>query len=471
MPRRLLDSPWTLPALCCLVAAIFRFYDLSQASLWRDEIYSIGESEVLSHILVRKGNGFGYFFLLHLIRGLFGTTPISLRVLSAVAGTAAAGVAWAIALQVTGRRTAALVAALGIALLPLHILLSREARMYSLWTLTLWTSYLCLLQLDSRRRATAFWGAILALIAAFSFHNFTLIYVPALFLAWWVYPHSPDYRRQKMLDGAWLAAATLAIGGALALRLALQVPSLMAFLKSLATQPLWAQSMGFFESLLQLSFFPTGSRALAALSFAGAAALLLCFWGVAVLQSIKLIGRQKAFSISIAFLLPLLLFALFPIRHYPRLLLPCALYLILPFAFWASQIKRGPYLSGLGLLILGGLFAQAWKTVGVDREPWKKLCDEIASVSTEHTVIAAWPSQTFNSFAYCYRGKGELIKLPDLLEHPSGFEKKEVWILFFPTLTKASNLAQTETLEMLWRLRRASSPVPELRVLAPAVTP
>jgi uncharacterized membrane protein len=471
MPRRLLDSPWTLPALCCLVAAILRFYDLGQASLWRDEIYSIGESESLSHVLVRKGNGFGYFFLLHLMRSLFGTTPISLRILSAVAGTAAAAVAWAIALHVTGRRTAALVAAMGIALLPLHVVLSREARMYSLWTLALWTAYLCLLHLDSRRHRAALGGAMLAFVAAFSFHNFTLIYVPALFLAWWVYPHAPNYRRQKKIDGACLVAATLATGGALALRLALQVPSLWPFLQSLATPPLWAQSMGFFESLLQLSFFPAGSRTLVALSFAGAAAVLLGFWAVAVLQSIKTVGRRKALSIAVAFLLPLMLFALFPIRHYPRLLLPCALFLILPFAFWASQLKPGPYLTGMGLLILGGLLAHAWKTVGVDREPWKKLCDEIASVSNNRTVIAAWPSQTFNSFAFCYQGQGKLIKLPDLLEHRETFAEKKVWILFFPALTRASNLEQTEALETLWRLRRVSSPVPELRVLAPSGVP
>ncbi len=468
MPRKLLDSPWTAPTICCLVAAVFRFYDLGQASLWRDEIYSIGESESLAHIVMRKGNGFGYFFLLHMMRSVFGTSPISLRILSAIAGTLATLVVWAIALKISGRRSAALIAALGIAVLPLHVLLSREARMYSLWALALWTASFCLLQLDSSRRKAAFGGAIVALAAAFSFHNFSLIYMPGLFLAWWLYPHRPEYRRQKQIDGIRLTAAVLLIGGLLALRLALQVPDLFRFLKSLAVEPLWAQSMGLAESFLQLSFFPAGPKTLSPISTAAAVAILIGFWVIAIFQSVHLVGRQKALGAAIAFLLPLLLFAVFPIRHYPRLLLPCALYLLLPFAFWASRLKRGPYLTGLGLLILGGLLGNAWRTTQVDREPWNLLCEQIAANAADNTVIAAWPSQTFNSFGYCYRGKGDLIKFPELLKRKSELAAKETWILLFPFFTKASNLEAADALEGQLRLKRVESPVPELRVLAPA---
>jgi 4-amino-4-deoxy-L-arabinose transferase-like glycosyltransferase len=468
MPRRLLDSPWTAPAICCLVAAVFRFYDLGQASLWRDEIYSIGESESLAHIVVRKGNGFGYFFLLHMMRSVFGTSPISLRILSAIAGTLAALVVWAIALKISGRRSAALIAALGIAVLPLHVLLSREARMYSLWALALWAAYFCLLKLDSGRRVAAFGGAVVALAAAFSFHNFSLIYMPGLFLAWWLYPHRPEYRRQKQIDGALLAAAVLLIGGLLALRLALQVPDFFQFLKSLALEPLWARRMGLAESFLQLSFFPAGAQTLSSFSTTAAVAILIGFWLVAVFQSIHLVGRQKALGAAIAFLFPILLFAVFPIRHYPRLLLPCALYLVLPFAFWASRLKRGPYRTGLGLLILGGLLGNAWRTTQVDREPWNVLCEQIAATATDKTVIAAWPSQTFNSFGYCYRGKGQLIKFPELLNRRAELTAKDTWILLFPFFTKASNLEEADALEDRLQLKRVTSPVPELRVLAPA---
>jgi|GEM_PF-4840977 len=468
MPRRLLDSPWTAPAICCLVAAVFRFYDLGQASLWRDEIYSIGESESLAHIVLRKGNGFGYFLLLHMMRSVFGTSPISLRILSAIAGTLATLVVWAIALKISGRRSAALLAALGIAVLPLHVLLSREARMYSLWALALWSAYFCLLHLDSGRRVAAFGGAVAALVAAFSFHNFSLIYMPGLFLAWWLYPQRPEYRRQKQVDGTRLAAAVLIIGGILGLRLALQVPDFFRFLMSLAMEPLWAQRTGLADSFLQLSFFPAGPKTLSSFSTAAAVAILIGFWLLAVFQSIHLVGLQKALGAAIAFLFPLLFFAVFPIRHYPRLLLPCALYLILPFAFWASRLKRGPYLTGLGLLILGGLLGNAWRATQLDREPWNLLCEQIAANAADKTVIAAWPSQTFNSFGYCYRGKGELIKFPDLLTRKSELAAKDTWILLFPFFTKASNLEEVGALEKQLQLKRVMSPVPELRVLAPA---
>ncbi len=260
----------------------------------------------------------------------------------------------------------------------------------------------------------------------------------------------------------------LIIGGILGLRLALQVPDFFRFLMSLAMEPLWAQRTGLADSFLQLSFFPAGPKTLSSFSTAAAVAILIGFWLLAVFQSIHLVGLQKALGAAIAFLFPLLFFAVFPIRHYPRLLLPCALYLILPFAFWASRLKRGPYLTGLGLLILGGLLGNAWRATQLDREPWNLLCEQIAANAADKTVIAAWPSQTFNSFGYCYRGKGELIKFPDLLTRKSELAAKDTWILLFPFFTKASNLEEVGALEKQLQLKRVMSPVPELRVLAPA---
>jgi len=104
---------------------------------------------------------------------VFGTTEIALRFPSALAGIATVPVAWAIGKDLAGRtvigtRRVPIFIAAVVALNPLFIWYSQEARAYALFVLLAALTVLCFLRADSqptRRRIAAFLAtAVLALL-------------------------------------------------------------------------------------------------------------------------------------------------------------------------------------------------------------------------------------------------------------------------------------------------------------------
>src|SRR6185312_10174414 len=118
-----------------IVAAGLRLADLGGKSLWLDEAFSVSLARTPWHVFAtelrtREAN-MGLYYLL--LRGWLrlGTGEATVRLLSALAGILCIPVVYALGARLANRRTG-VVAALILALDPLHIGLSQDARGYTL---------------------------------------------------------------------------------------------------------------------------------------------------------------------------------------------------------------------------------------------------------------------------------------------------------------------------------------------------
>jgi mannosyltransferase len=155
-PRSSLRGYGPLVGVLALAAAL-RFSTLDLQSFWYDEAFtpvrvlhaSLGST---LHAIVHTENSPPLWYLISWLDvRLFGDGEIALRAPSALAGIATVGVAWAIGRELGGR-TCALVTASFVAVNPLFVWYSQEARVYALFALT---SALALLYcLRARREPT-----------------------------------------------------------------------------------------------------------------------------------------------------------------------------------------------------------------------------------------------------------------------------------------------------------------------------
>ena len=142
-----------------------------------------------------------YFVLAWATKGI-GGVPEALRLVPLVAGIAAVPLTWALGAWTTGRR-AGLVAAALVALSPILILYSTQARGYALaMTLALASTVTMLRALD--RGGVGWWTAYAALSAATVWTHYTAVFVLAAQLGWALWFHRDAWRS---LLGANAAAA------------------------------------------------------------------------------------------------------------------------------------------------------------------------------------------------------------------------------------------------------------------------
>ncbi len=121
--------------LILLLAAALRFHRLDAQSLWNDEGNTARLVERPVPLIVEGAAGDihppGYYLLLHLWRAATGASEFALRSFSALCGLLTAAVIAALGRRAGGRCTA-LGAALIVAVHPLAVYYSQEARMYAL---------------------------------------------------------------------------------------------------------------------------------------------------------------------------------------------------------------------------------------------------------------------------------------------------------------------------------------------------
>ena len=134
-----------------------------------------------------QGNAFEpplYFWLLHGVLSLFGTSEAGLRALSVAAGVITVPVTWLLVRDLTDRPGTATVVAFLLAANPLHLWFSQEARPYSLMLLFGVAALLCL-RLAVRTGRPMPWVAYAVLSALTILCHATGIVVPAT-AAFWV---------------------------------------------------------------------------------------------------------------------------------------------------------------------------------------------------------------------------------------------------------------------------------------------
>jgi len=190
------SSLW--PFLLLFVAGLVRFVGLGRESIWLDEVTSLQIARLDPRSIVEWAAADVhpplYYLTLHAwLR--FGESEVALRSLSALLGTLTVLVQYVLARRLLGSRVAIL-AALMLALAPLHVWYSQETRMYVMLTLlSLLAAYWLLRALDSELYAASapsgptdlrWLGYALTGILALYTHYFAIIalFFANVFAAW-----------------------------------------------------------------------------------------------------------------------------------------------------------------------------------------------------------------------------------------------------------------------------------------------
>src|ERR1700728_4318805 len=175
--------PWWPLAAITLLAAALRLSTLGQQSLWYDEAFTpvhVLRASLIAtlHNVVHTENTPPLWYVLEwAFTRVLGTGAVALRLLSALAGIATVPVAWMVGRELAGRRAAIATAAF-VAVNPLLVWYSQEARAYGLFVLTASLALLCFLRAlrapSTRRLAEFALAASLALLSHY-FAVFLLI--------------------------------------------------------------------------------------------------------------------------------------------------------------------------------------------------------------------------------------------------------------------------------------------------------
>jgi hypothetical protein len=179
---RRLPAWWPLAALIVLAAAL-RLSTLGLQSFWYDEAYTpvhVLHTSLSATLraMVHSENTPPLWYVIEWVDfRVLGSGEFALRLPSALAGLATVPVAWAIGQELAGRRAAIITAAL-VAVNPLFVWYSQEARAYGLFVLSAALALLCFLQAErrpTRGRMIAFAASgVLALLSHY-FAVFLLI--------------------------------------------------------------------------------------------------------------------------------------------------------------------------------------------------------------------------------------------------------------------------------------------------------
>jgi mannosyltransferase len=160
--RRL--PPWWPLAVLILLAAALRLATLDLQSFWYDEAFTpvhvlhTSLSATLHAVVHTENTPPLWYLIAWLDVRVLGDGALALRLPSALAGIATVPVVWAIGQQLAGRRTALIAAAL-VAVNPLFVWYSQEARVYALFVLVSALAMLCFVRAarePTRGRMAAF---------------------------------------------------------------------------------------------------------------------------------------------------------------------------------------------------------------------------------------------------------------------------------------------------------------------------
>jgi mannosyltransferase len=206
--QRRLPTWWPLAALI-LLAAVLRLATLTEQSFWYDESFTpvhvlhTGLGATLKAVVHSENTPPLWYLLAWVDVRLFGDGALALRLPSALAGIATVPVVWAIGEKLSGRR-AALIAGAIVAVNPLFVWYSQEARAYGLFVFFAALAMLCFVRLlgaPSAKRAA--WFALSGALALLTHYFAVFLLIPMVLLL----------LRERAARRAVPAAAGLAVVG------------------------------------------------------------------------------------------------------------------------------------------------------------------------------------------------------------------------------------------------------------------
>ena len=204
---------WPLAALT-LLAAVIRLATLGEQSFWYDEAFTpvhvLHPSlwATLRSVVHTENTPPLWYVIAWADARVLGTGEVALRLPSALAGIATVPVAWAIGRELTGERATAIATAAFVAVNPIMVWYSQEARAYELFVLTaalaMWCFVRALHEPSSRRMWTFALAGALALLS----HYFA-VFLLAPMVVWLLW--APARRRLAMLPVGALALVGVAL--------------------------------------------------------------------------------------------------------------------------------------------------------------------------------------------------------------------------------------------------------------------
>jgi 4-amino-4-deoxy-L-arabinose transferase-like glycosyltransferase len=206
-------APWWPLAALTLLAAALRLSTLDLQSFWYDEAFTpvhvLHQSlSATMRAVSRTENSPPLWYLLEWVDyRILGSGEVALRLPSALAGIATVPVGWAIGQLVAGRRAAIASAAL-VAVNPLFVWYSQEARVYGLFVLSGAIAILCFLRFRERPSAGRGVAFAAAGVLALATHYFAVFMLAAMAL--WLLG-DPASRRACLAPLAAIGAAGLAL--------------------------------------------------------------------------------------------------------------------------------------------------------------------------------------------------------------------------------------------------------------------
>jgi uncharacterized membrane protein len=197
-----------------LAAAALRFSTLGLQSFWYDEAFTpvhVLHASLWAtlHGVVKTENTPPLWYIVEWIWSrIFGSGVVALRFPSALAGVATVPVAWSLARVLGGGRRAAIVCAAIVAVNPLLVWYSQEARAYGLYVFVSALALLCFVRAEREPTARALtWFALSASAALLTFYFEAFMLIP---MALWLLR---DRTRRRMTVPA--VALPAAVGVAL----------------------------------------------------------------------------------------------------------------------------------------------------------------------------------------------------------------------------------------------------------------
>lgn len=218
-------------AAVTVLALVVRFHGITVPAIWYDEAFSVllarHEPWLIWSLTARDVHPPLYYLALHYWMVLFGDGVLAVRSLSALAdvGTVLLGIKL---MSLVATRRATWIAALLLALLPISIRYSQEARMYTLlglWLMGATVALVCWVKTPEKKRFPAIY--VLLMTGAFYTHYFAALCVLVHWFYWWW--GAPGGSRTVLSVRAWILA-----NGAI---LVLFLPWLPNFIEHLVDRP------------------------------------------------------------------------------------------------------------------------------------------------------------------------------------------------------------------------------------------
>ncbi len=174
----LIQNKWLLPIL--MLATFLRCYHIGFQSLWLDEIFTLNISnpaltfdEFNYEMILREGFPYLYFYILDFFYTIFGYSPETARIVSAIGGVLGVYAVYLFTKEVF-TKNAGLIAAFLIAINEYNIQISQDARPYSLYLMaTVFSFYRLTVFLKAPTLKNAIWyGLFAGLTINFNFFGF-----------------------------------------------------------------------------------------------------------------------------------------------------------------------------------------------------------------------------------------------------------------------------------------------------------